>query len=273
MIYSEVGSYGNIPVTGSAAGLQSFLEEAAQYPLFCKPVSASKSVGSVLIERLESGDLIFGNGRRFPIEEFCSEIARDYPMGYLLQSAIRQHPDMSDVIGTAVGTVRIVTVREQTRPGVLYGLWKIPSPDAMSDNFWQDGSILAPIDTGSGRTGQCRTGSDADARDVHTHPVSGRPLTGVEIPYWKDACDAVARAHALFPQFGVIGWDVSITEDGPLIVEANQNPFHSLYQIANLRGIGNPDFQPIFDRTTAKSAELFPEEMKKRGLRNLFSKS
>jgi D-alanine-D-alanine ligase-like ATP-grasp enzyme len=57
----------------------------------------------------------------------------------------------------------------------------------------------------------------------------------------------------MLPEAGVIGWDVAISPDGPLIIECNTNPFHTLYQMAHRRGVRNPDFMPVFERVAARS--------------------
>jgi len=64
------------------------------------------------------------------------------------------------------------------------------------------------------------------------------------------------EAHALFPEFGIIGWDMAITADGPVIIEANDNSYHALWQLPEGRGILNPDFIPVFDKTAAKSQAI-----------------
>ena len=95
---------------------------------------------------------------------------------------------------------------------------------------------------------------------IDAHPVSGKVFAGTQLPDWAEACEMAREAHALFPEFGVIGWDVAFTENGPLLIECNDNPFHSLYQMAYRRGIWNDDFRPVLERTIALSKKLLDEK-------------
>ncbi|TMV15219.1 sugar-transfer associated ATP-grasp domain-containing protein [Arenibacterium halophilum] len=258
-VVSDSRRFGEIPAITQKSKLKAFLIGRARYPIFGKPTAYSGSFGSVLIRAREGEMLVLGNGKQISIDAFCDEIFAEYANGYLLQTALEQHPAMAAITGKAVGSLRIVTVRQNTMPEVLYSLWKIPAPKAMSDNFWQDGSMIAPVDALTGQVGQCRIGTGLKAADIDDHPVSGARITGFEVPHWEAARALVTEAHALFPEFGVIGWDVAMTPDGPAIIECNDNPFHMLYQLAYGRGIRNPEFTPVFERVAARSKALMAE--------------
>ena len=255
-VVSAVTRFGSIPTLETIGQLRRFLTERAQYPLFGKPQSFSGSYGSALLLGVEGDMLVLGNGKRVALDGFCKEIIDQYGSGYLLQSALVQHPEMVALTGKAVGSLRVVTVRDSNRPQVLYSAWKIPAPDAMSDNFWQSGSMIAPVDAMTGKVGQARIGTGLDARDIDDHPVSGAQITGKQLPMWDRVRAMVCEAHAVVPEFGIVGWDVAIGPDRPMIIEHNADPFHTLYQLSHRRGINNPDFMPIFDRVSAYSKEL-----------------
>jgi hypothetical protein len=259
-VVSNMRRFGNIPCLDSVEKIRAFFTKDAQFPLFGKPQSYSGSFGSALLDRIEGDDIVLGDERRVNLDAFCRELLREYGEGYLLQSAIKQHQALSDVVGRAIGTIRLVTIREEIMPRVFYALWKIPAPKAMSDNFWQDGSMIAPVTSDTGEVGQAWIGTGLDAQQIETHPVSGHAFKGLILPHWDEACSMAREAHALFPEFGVIGWDVAFTDEGPLLIECNDNPFHSLYQTAYRRGIKNDDFDPVLKRTAALSRRLLDEK-------------
>ncbi|MEP1766381.1 MAG: sugar-transfer associated ATP-grasp domain-containing protein [Sulfitobacter sp.] len=254
-VASTERSFGNIPTLKNAAEAEEFLTSSAVYPLFGKPTEGSKSVGSVLISSFDgaSSELVFANGRKVNVTDFAKEVFADFGEGFIFQSAVAQHADMRRMTGDAVGTLRVVTLRDENGISLLYSAWKIPAPDAMSDNFWQSGSMIAEVDIDNGKLVKCKRGTALEAEWIEAHPSNGEAFAGYQIPFWEDLKVLATQAHALFPEFGVFGWDIAMTQDGPLIIECNANPFHSLYQLATGRGILNDDFKPRLDAAAAKS--------------------
>lgn len=255
-VFAEDRHYGTLPVLKTAADIEAFMLEDAEYPLFVKPEEGSGSVGSALISEIdtEARELLLSNGKRIDLRAFADEVVRDYGEGFLFQEAVRQHSLLTEVAGPAVGSIRVVTVNDGGCPTCLYTLWKIPSPSAMSDNYWQPGSMLAEIDKTSGYLVQCRRGSGPAQEMLDRHPVSGAVFSGMQIPHWDAILRLTSEAHAMLPKFGVIGWDIAITDDGPVIIESNANPHHMLYQLATGRGILNAEFKPVFDRVAERAA-------------------
>lgn len=264
-------SYGNIRALRTIEDIEKFLVEDAEYPLFGKPVEGSKSVGSVFIKDIdrETGVLLFENGVNFSVADISKEIFEDFEAGFIFQSAVEQHADMSKITGDAVGTLRVVTIRKESGVEVLYSLWKIPAPDAMSDNFWQTGSMIAEIDKETGKLVKCKRGSGLDAEWIEAHPVNGEVFAEHQVPHWEATKKIATDAHSLFTEFGVFGWDIAMTSDGPLIIECNANPFHSLYQLSTGRGVLNEEFMPHFDAVISESdlkVKAKKSEAKKLGL-------
>ncbi|MCY4181039.1 MAG: hypothetical protein OXD48_12355, partial [Litoreibacter sp.] len=146
------------------------------------------------------------------------------------------------------------TIAEDGQARPLYALWKLPAPGAMSDNFWQAGSMLAELDLATGTVKQVRCGKGVDMELVDTHPQTGKALTGFEIPHFKAALDLAVAAHGLAIDNGVLGFDIGIAQDGPVVIEGNTNPFHMLYQLATGRGALNAEFAPVFDRIAKSKA-------------------
>lgn len=257
-VVSRDRGYGTMPTLRTQEDLIDFLARQAVYPLFCKPETGSLSVGSVRLEGYDpaSRALIPLTGQRVAIDAFARQVFADYANGFILQSAIRQDPGIVAAIGEAVGSVRVVTILRGKAPEILYTLWKIPSPQAMSDNYWQPGSLLAELDPRRGTVLQCRRGTGPAQERIVAHPVTGATLEGMTLPHWEKVPDLAIKAHQVFPRFGIFGWDIAITGAGPVMIECNDNPHHTLYQLATGKGILNADFRPVFDDVARRARRI-----------------
>ncbi|MEM8578963.1 MAG: sugar-transfer associated ATP-grasp domain-containing protein [Pseudomonadota bacterium] len=248
-------AFGNLTVLRDADAVSQFLRSQARYPLFAKPCEGAASVGSALITARDGEMLHLGNGRQVDLAGFAAEIVEDYPEGFILQDALDQHPALTEIAGPAVGTMRVVTVRDAGGADVLYTVWKVPSPSAMSDNFWQSGSMVAEVDA-DGIVGRCKTGTGLGAAWIEAHPASHRAFAGLKVPHWDAIRDIATRGHMLFPEFGIVGWDIAVGADGPVIIECNDNPYHVLYQLATGRGMLNAQMVPRLDAAAAESTRI-----------------
>lgn len=267
-LLSNFRNVGQLPVMRDAAQLESFLRNDALYPIFGKPHHGSLSDGSVRLECIDGHTLSLGNGETRHVSMFADEVVERYPGGYLLQTAIDPHPTMAKIAGKAIGCVRVVTVNDGSGPKPVYAVWKLPAPQAMSDNFWQDGTLLALLSLDRGVVTRCQRGTGMQAETVDLHPTSGAQLLGAEMPFWDETLRLATDAHAVFPEFGVCGFDIAVGAGGPRILECNDNPSHTLYQYASGRGIWNADFAPIWDAVIARQknqAERQKAAMKKAG--------
>jgi hypothetical protein len=92
------------------------------------------------------------------------------------------------------------------------------------DNF-HAGGIAAAIDIDSGVLGSASNlGMDAHLGWLDQHPDTNAPIRGRLVPQWAEACDLARRAHRAFDDRVVIGWDIGLTADGPVVVEGNSRP-------------------------------------------------
>ena len=79
------------------------------------------------------------------------------------------------------------------------------------------------------------------------HPLTGVVFQGYKIPFYKEACELALSAAQCIPQLKIIGWDIAIQPDGPIIIEGNDLPGLQLSEIA-CRGFGtNPVFLEILE--------------------------
>lgn len=100
------------------------------------------------------------------------------------------------------------------------------------------------------RTGRVLTDAvdQINFEDYAAHPVTGVPFKGFQISHWETTIEMMKKAVPLAKRISNIGWDVAITKDGPLIIEANTIPGFNTAQYREYseltEGYG---YQPLFD--------------------------
>lgn len=255
--FAPTRGFGTLPTLRHAADVAGFLTTEARFPLFGKPVRGSQALGSVLIKSVSDATAILGNGQSVALAKLADEIAANTTYGYVFQDAVTPHPEIVALTGSlTVSTVRVVTVNHTDTPEVLYTVWKLPAPTAMSDNFWQTGSLIALVEPKTGTVLKIRFAAGPDTEWRQTHPVTGAQLKDITLPCWPAVLDLARAAHAVVPDNGILGWDIAITPNGALLIECNENTGHALFQLASGRGVLNADFTPTFAKILSRNARI-----------------
>jgi hypothetical protein len=233
-------------VLRGAGQIEAFLAAEGRLPIFGKPIDASRSVGAASFISLDGTTLTLGDGTKTSVSAIAAEIARDYPKGYLFQSLLRPHPQMERLCGPIVGTLRIVTLVGQNGPEPLYAVLKMPGPGAMVDGWASGRNGMALVDLATGTLIRGQMATNPAGTDQDTNPITGMRLPGAALPDWDRAVEIAKDAHALLTDTGMVGVDVILSDQGPVINELNSNPLASLYQRSSGRGLLNPEFKARF---------------------------
>lgn len=255
-VFAPQRSLGNLTTLRSAAEVHGWLLAQTVFPIFGKPAKGCQARGTVRIDAIDraSGLATLANGTQVQVATLAAEVAENAENGYVFQDVVAQHPDVTALVGSEnVSTLRLVTVVEDDRPRLLYAVWKLGSAKAMSDNFWQGGSLICHVNPTDGTVLTGRLGSGTGTTWVQAHPQTGLPIVGRVVPNFQKAVDLALAAHGAFPVNGVLGWDIALTPGGACLIECNENTGHALYQYAADRGIMNADFRPVFDRVIARN--------------------
>ncbi len=183
-----------------------------------------------------------GVGSLTDLSEYCDSIFGG-DGGWVLQPKIVSHRDLHQISSDkALSTLRVVTCLVESKAHILYAVLKIANGKAAVDNFagGENGNMLAPINVESGVLGPARGSARQDWPEIgkiFVHPATGVRIEGMVVPFWEEVRLLMARAQESLPQLPSLGWDVAVTDDGPLIIEANSNYSGDLLQIAFGRGM------------------------------------
>ena len=72
---------------------------------------------------------------------------------------------------------------------------------------------------------------------IERHPDSGAEISGFRLPCWDQLRPFAEHAHRGFSDRVLIGWDIALTADGPILVEANGAPDLDIMQRPFRRGL------------------------------------
>ncbi len=205
----------------SKADVERFLRQQADYPLFGKPTNKMCSLGVANIERYDSSDdcIVTKRGRRVPVSEFAGEVEKFAEGGYLFQTRLTPHPAIADVVGDQISTVRMFVLVDDDGPSLLRAAWKIPSGESVADNFWRAGNMLGGLDVATGRVARVLRRTSNGTEVVPEHPKTGAKFAGLVFPEWEQMRDIVMRGAAAVPSCHFQGWDVALSDGGPVLVE------------------------------------------------------
>jgi hypothetical protein len=183
-------------------------------------------------------------------ENFVCGVSLEQGRPYIVQPALTNHHELRGFTNGALATVRLMTVRDiggSARP--LMAAMRMPTGDAVADNF-DLGGVATAIDM---ETGECGPGirkkGQYPPNTVTSHPDTGQAIPGLKIPWWAECVGLTCRAHDLIDaQVPVIGWDVAVLENGPVIVEPNHLPCGNLAQMPAGFPLGKSQFAEVIVR-------------------------
>lgn len=153
----------------------------------------------------------------------------------LVEEYVVQHPDLMELSSSGLNTVRIITQLAGGRIDFIGGRLRI-SVDSPVDNM-AAGNLAAAIDLQSGVITGVAVYSDITKPQLNIHPVTGKPITGFVIPFWKEVIDLAERAAFHTPENRSVGWDIAITAEGPELIEGNHNWCKLLWQLPVQQGL------------------------------------
>lgn len=144
---------------------------------------------------------------------------------YLLEDEIIQHKEVNKINPNAVNTFRIITLYKDGKAHILANSFRISLDENAAIQCWD-----AYMRVNEDGTPACKFIDDA-GEIFDKHPLTGFDFNTIEkIPYVKESFEMVKEAALLIPDIRYVGWDVAITEDGPVVIEGNEYPSYGLIQ-------------------------------------------
>ena len=236
-LFSAIGSYWGFPVVKDIAryrngnlldtNLYATLEELVEdrIHIFIKPIDAKKGEGIMSIDRMGTDCVV--NGKEVDINNLVKSI-KDFSFEHelIIQDKVVQHPSISDLHKESINTLRVVTINHlhSSLPNdVVYvgAELRVGCGNSHTDNISAGGIKIGVDDNGLLQ----KYGFYRKPYGTKTtiHPDSKIVFENYRIPFFVEALNMCKSFHAKLKEIHIIGWDVAITENGPLFIEGNDS--------------------------------------------------
>lgn len=204
--------------------------------IFCKPTDSCSGMGiykKINLKEVEDVNKL----HKFMIDNdlFCEDI-------------IVQHEEMNKLNLNSINTIRITTITKDGVAYPMYSVLRMGINNATVDNVGS-GGIYTVLDENGTIKNPCW--SDKTISTYTEHPTTGFKLIGFKVPMYKEAVELVKKAAVLHEHVRYVGWDIAITDKGPIIVEGNQLPGYDMpqnYFVTNSDTGLLPEFEKILGK-------------------------
>ncbi|MBQ3094748.1 MAG: carboxylate--amine ligase [Clostridia bacterium] len=148
---------------------------------------------------------------------------------YTIEDVIVCHPDVRKLYDNAVNSMRIITMLDKDQNAhCLYVVQKIGLNGSIIDN----NCMFSRVDIETGRIMYPAHSGDTTKGIIYEeHPNTHVKIQGYQLPFVKEAVEMCLKAAKVIPQVRYMGWDVAVTENGPVIIEGNTYCAHDFWQL------------------------------------------
>lgn len=198
-----------------------------------------------------------GSVGRLSAAELVDELRRDSrEQDLVLQRRVLNASSIDRFSLGGLCTIRVVTCSNKQKDiEPLFATLRMPTGDSVADNF-QSGGIAAPVDLETGQLGSAVAKYPTESGDFYeTHPDTGAQIKESRVPCWEEVLDLVRFAHEQFQRTVTVGWDVAITEDGPIVIEGNKRWGVETLEIVHGRPLTSTAFPEYYRHWTGEELE------------------
>ena len=186
---------------------------------FCKILDGECGEGIFTLELINNQIKV--NGEDIPISKLNDLFTA---ATYLIQEKVTQHSEMSRLYPGSLNTIRLVTVKNKRTKEikVFPSNLRIGAHGSFVDNGSQ-GGIAVGVHLESGKLFEYGLQKPPYGTKTKKHPDTGVEFATFVIPFFEEAKRQAIYLHSKLDGISSVGWDIAITERGPLFIEGNDN--------------------------------------------------
>lgn len=221
--------------------------------IFIKPVQARGARGVEWFTWLGEDLYCNRHGRELSRADVIHHItSRSMREPLLVQPKLTNHPDIADMARDSLMVFRVFTcLDDRQRPHITHAMLRILGK--LEPSWQQKVEYAARVDLGSGRLDQlCDDHHFAPDAWWDRHPETNAPVAGRLVAQWPQVAALAEAGHRVLIDRTVIGWDIALTAEGPVIIEGNAYPDTHFLQRVHRQMIGESPLAPLLSQHLAR---------------------
>jgi hypothetical protein len=196
-------------------GFLALLDRLRGQRIFIKPEDGKGGHGVLALDIQENGKLV-GPGE----EEWGAArvVERIRSADMIMELGLTQREEIHRINPHSINTFRIATECVDGRARIVYSSLRIGTGAKAVDNFCQDGLVVG-LDSETGHFQPRAINQWAGSFD--RHPESGFVFKDSRVEAWPEIREFILDAAERLPFFRHLGWDIALTDAGPVAIETN----------------------------------------------------
>ena len=141
----------------------------------------------------------------------------------IFESVVHQTNQFAEFNSSSVNTIRaITTLFPDGNVKIVAAIIRIGREGMCVDNAGSGGNIDVGVDIESGEIKNVfQFDGWRNIKEIDKHPDNGHLLKGVVIDNWQQIIEDIKSFQQAFPYCKAAGWDIAITDEGPVVIEVN----------------------------------------------------
>lgn len=173
------------------------------------------------------------SNQSMPLNEFYEFFAQQDE--HIVCEFIEQSSFFRQLYPRTTNTLRVICMRDKTgEPFIARAILRLGTERSKDvDNFGQ-GGLAVNVDLNTGALGQAidhDSSAPREPRAYARHPDSDAPIAGEFLHGWIAARDEALSLMRQLPFINYVGWDIVLTDSGPVFLEGNNYTGVRLAQI------------------------------------------
>lgn len=146
---------------------------------------------------------------------------------YIIQSGIIQNENLNKIYSYSINTFRMFTECNKNEVKILFSILRMGRNQKEVDNA-SSGGIYIKINTENGELGKYAFSGKGES--FSKHPDTNFKFENYVVPEWDNIIKFTTDLALMFNEVKYIGWDIALSTEGPVVIEANNAPDVTLLQ-------------------------------------------